>query len=88
MVAHQDAAEAVLDQPGVAIGTLELVAAGVAQGERSVAPPVEKEQGLLAPIERCEDFSREARRDPAAALGRLLAHVERGDIWHRRFGKA
>src|SRR5690606_38500363 len=63
MMTHQHAAEAVLDQPGVAIGALVLVAAGPAQGQRRVAATVEKEQRLLATIERREDFPGEPRGD-------------------------
>ena len=76
MVAHEDAAEAVLDQPGVAIGALVLVAAGLAEGQRGIAAAVEEEQRLLAAIEGREDLAGEARRDPLALLGRLLAHVD------------
>ena len=83
MVAHEDAAEAVLDQPGIAVGALVLVAAGLAERQRGIAAAVEEQQRLLAAIERREDFAGEARRDPLALLGRLLAHVERGDVGQR-----
>ncbi|MCY1558592.1 hypothetical protein D9M68_955410 [compost metagenome] len=43
MVAHQNAAEAVLHHPGRTIGTLILMAAGAAQGQRGIAAPVEEQ---------------------------------------------
>ncbi len=88
MVAHQHAAEAVLDQPGRAIGALKLVPAGAAERERRIAAAVEEQQRLLAAIERGEHLAGEARGDPLALLGRLLAHIERGDVGQRRVGEA
>ena len=43
MMAHEGAAEAVLDEPGRAIGTLEAMAAGAAERQRRIAAPVEKQ---------------------------------------------
>ena len=77
MVAHQHAAEAVLDQPGRAIRALVLVAAGLAQRQRRIAAAVEEQQRLLAAIERREDLARQPRRDPLPLFRRLLAHVDR-----------
>ena len=88
MMAHQHAAEAVLDQPRIAIGALILMPAGAAERQRRVAPAVEEQQRLLAAVEGRENLAGEARRDPLAFFRRLLAHIERGDVGQRRIGEA
>ena len=52
MMAHERAAEAMLHQPGRAVGALEAMAAGAAQGQRRIAAAVEKQQRLLAALQR------------------------------------
>src|SRR3546814_14535184 len=48
MMAGEAVDEPVLDHPRGAIGALDAVAAGAAQGQRREAPAVQKEQDLLA----------------------------------------
>src|SRR5579883_1825993 len=77
MMADELTAEAVLDQPGRAIGTLEAMAAGAAQGQRRVAAAVEEEQRLLAAPPRLLDRADQARRQPEPARRRLAAKIDR-----------
>ena len=88
MVAGQRAAEAVLDQPGGAVGALEAMAAAFAQGERRVAAAVEEQQRLLAALHGLRRLPHEARRQPLP-LGRAVrAQVDRGEVRHRPRRKA
>ena len=52
MMADELPAEAVIDQPGVAVRAGEAKAAGAAQGQRRVAAAIEEEQRLLAALDR------------------------------------
>ena len=52
MMADELAAEAVIDQPGVAVRAGEAEAAGAAQRQRRVAAAVEEEQRLLPALDR------------------------------------
>src|SRR5258705_4024515 len=52
MMADELAAESVIDQPGVAMGTRQAEAAGAAQGQRRVAAAGEEHQRLLLAPER------------------------------------
>ena len=79
MMADEDAAEAVLDQPGRAVRAGHAVAAGAAERQRRIAAAVEEEQRLLAARERLGDRRDERRRQPAAALRRVL----RAGRWRR-----
>ena len=88
MVAEEHAAEAVLDQPGRAVGALEAVAAGAAERQRRVAAAVEEEERLLPLGDRLGDRRDQRRRQQAAALGRVLPQVDRGDLGQRRLGVA
>ena len=60
----------------------------LAQRQRRIAAPVEEQQRLLAAVERREHLARQLRRDPLALFRRLLAHVDGGDVGHRRLGEA
>ena len=82
MVADQPLPEAVIDQPGVANGAGEAMAAGAAQGQRCVAAPIEEQQRLFAPLDGDADLPGEMRRDEAAALWRGAAQVDRLDVRH------
>ena len=62
MVADEDAAEAMLDQPGRAVRAGHAVAAGAAERQRRVAAAVEEEQRLLA-------AARSSPRPPATSGG-------------------
>ncbi len=64
------------------------MAAALAQRQRRIAPAVEEQQRLLAPVEGGEDLARQLRRDPLALLGRLLAHVDGRNLRHCRLGEA
>src|SRR6185437_6637711 len=87
MMAHQHAAEAMLDQPGRTVRALVLVPASPAERQRRIAAPVEEEQRLLAPVERRKHLAGEPRRNPLPLLGWLLAHVERRDVGQLRPGE-
>ena len=52
MVADQPPLEAVIDQPGVAMRTLQAEAAGAAERQRREAAAIEEQQRLLAAFER------------------------------------
>ena len=79
MMAFEPAAESVLDQPGRAVRAFELEAAFPAERHRRIAATVQEQQRLLAAPERLGDRIDENRREPAPALGRICAHVDRGD---------
>ncbi len=86
MVADQALAEAVVDQPGVAIRALQAEAAGAAERERRIAAAVEEQQRLLFALERGLHRLRQPRRDEAAARRALAPHVDRLD--HRQMRAA
>ena len=69
MVADERAAEAMLDQPGRAVGALEAMAAGAAERERRIAAPVEEQQRLLAARQRLLDARRSARGESQRPRG-------------------
>jgi hypothetical protein len=48
MVARKTAHEAVFHHPASAVGALEPVATGPAQGQRRITTPVEEQQALFA----------------------------------------
>ena len=76
MVADERGAEAVLDQPGRAIGALEAMAAGAAEGQRGIAAPVEEEERLLAARPRRLDAGDRLRRQPASARRAFALEVD------------
>src|SRR5690349_7913083 len=82
MVADEALAEAVIDQPGIADGAGEAMAAGTAQGQRRIAAAVEEQQRLLALLDRAVDLACEPRRDEAAAGRHLAAEINRLDMRH------
>src|SRR5262249_46559341 len=67
VMADELAAEAVIDQPGVAMRAGEAKTAGTAQRERRIAAAIEKEQRLLFALDRGLDRFGKARRDEAPA---------------------
>ena len=79
MVADELAAEAVIDQPGVAVRAGEAEAAGAAQRQRRIAAAIEKQQRLLAALDRGLHRAGEHRRDETAARRRLAAQIDRLD---------
>ena len=70
MVAGEAVHQPVLDHPGGAIGALEAVAAGAAQGQRRVAAAVEEQQATARPR---RDWPRARRPAAAPASGRAAA---------------
>ena len=76
MVADQPLAEAVIDQPGVAIRALQPEAAGAAERERRIAAAVEEQQRLLAALERDLHRFGQPRRDEAAARRAFAPQVD------------
>ena len=82
VVADQLAAEAVIDQPGVAVRTGKAKAAGAAQGQRRVAAAVQEQQRLLAAPDRGLHRAGERRRDEAAGRRPLVAQIDRLDRRH------
>ena len=75
MVAGEAAGEAMLDQPGSAIGAFEAEPAVAAQRQRGIAAPVEEQQRLFPLVQPLGQFPRQPRGQPAAALGRVLGQV-------------
>src|SRR4029078_8748128 len=73
MVANELPAEAMIDQPGVAIRAGEAETAGAAERERRVAAAIEEEQRLLAALDCGVDRARECGRDEAAGRRALAA---------------
>ena len=91
MVADEPPPEAVIDQPGVAVRAGQAVAAGAAQRERRIAAPVEKQQRLLAALERDLHRLGQPRRDEAPARRAFAAQVDRldrGQMLRRRSAPA
>ena len=72
MVAGKPVHQPVLDHPGGAIGALEAVPAGAAQGQRREAAAVEEQQALLAGLEVGFELGDQRRRQPAPARRRVL----------------
>ncbi len=79
MVADELLPKAVIDQPGIAIRAGEAETAGAAQSERRIPAAIEKQQRLLAALERRLHFAGEERRDEAAARRRRRAQIDRFD---------
>ena len=82
MVADELPAEAVIDQPGVAVRAGEAEAAGAAKRERRIAAAVEEKQRLLAAFDCGLDRAGERGRDEAAGRRALAAKIDRLDRRH------
>src|SRR4029453_11278927 len=82
MVADQALAKAVIDQPGIADGAGEAMAAAAAQRQRRVAAAIEEQERLLALLDRLSDFAGKPRRDIAPARRRFAAQVDGLDMRH------
>ena len=65
VVALQAPDQAVLDQPGGAIGAVQAMAAAAAEGQRRVAPPVQEQQGLLPGRQRLKHALAQGLGQPA-----------------------
>ena len=79
MVADELAAEAMIDQPGRAVGAGEAEAAGAAQRERRVAAAIEKQQRLLAALQRGLHRAGQHRRNVMPRRRRFAAQIDRLD---------
>ena len=82
MMANQLAAEAVIDQPGVAVRAGEAKAAGAAQRQRRKTAAIEKQQRLLAPLQRGRNRAGKRRRYETARRRPLMAQIDRLDRRH------
>src|SRR5581483_3075725 len=82
MMAHQPVTEAVIDQPRVADGAGEAMAAGPAQRQRRIAAPIKEQQRLFLPLDRKPDLFGEAGGDEVAAWRRLPPQIDRLDTRH------
>ena len=69
MMADQALAEPVIDQPGVADGAGEAMAAGAAQRQRRIAAAIQEQQRLFAAAPRDWICSARTGGEPAAARG-------------------
>src|SRR5690606_32840471 len=87
MVAHELAAKAMLDQPARTMRTPEAIAADPAQRKWRIAAPAEEQQRLLARGQCRPHPLDEHRRQEAAALGRMAAHVDRHELRQRRIAE-
>src|SRR5882724_1395775 len=79
MVADELALEAVVDQPGIAIGTVEAKTAGAAEREWCITAPIEEQQRLLAALQRGFHRTGKARRNEASAWRAFALQVDRLD---------
>ena len=77
VVADELAAEAMIDQPGVAVRAREAEAAGAAQRQRRVAAAIEKQQRLLAALERGLAPRRRARGEMKRPRGGGASRADR-----------
>jgi hypothetical protein len=80
--------EPVLDQPAGALRALEAMAADPAERQRRIAAPVEEQQRLLLLLHRLADRPHQHRRQEAAALRRMPAHVDQMQIGQRRVAES
>ena len=84
MMAGEAVDKAMFDHPGGAIGALDAVAAGAAERQRRKAATVEEQQALFALAQPVGERVDERRREPAAAIGWVAAHVDRVEVGQRR----
>ena len=88
VMAGEPAAEAVLDQPGAAIGALEAEPAIAAQRQRRIAAAVEEQQRLFAAFQPFRDRRDQRFGEPGAAARLLLRQIDGGDGGHLRSAEA
>src|SRR5215213_6593944 len=74
-MADEQLAEAMLDQPGVAVLALQAQPTGAAERKWRVAAPVEKEERLFAPFQRDLHRFGEPWRNEAAARRPFAAEI-------------
>jgi hypothetical protein len=82
MMADQPPPEPVIHQPGVAIRTIQPVAAFAAQRQRRIAAAIEKQQRLLAALDRGLHRFGEPWCDEAPARRALARHVDGFNMRH------
>src|ERR1700730_9705753 len=83
MMAHKCPPETVFDKPGGAVRAVKTMSTCAAEGQRRVAPPVEKQERLFAKRERLCNGLIEPWRDPCSAQRRLGAKIDRRDRGRR-----
>src|SRR5262249_29901408 len=88
VMADETLAKPVIDQPGIADRAGKTVAAGAAQGQRGIATAIEKQERLLAPLDRRADLLGQSWRDEAPPLRRFAAQIDRLDLRHVLAAKA
>src|SRR4051812_21706793 len=77
VMAYKRPLEAMIDQPGIAVRTIEPQAAGAAKRERRISASIEKQQRLLPAFERRLHGTCKARRDEASARRAFALQVDR-----------
>src|SRR5437764_2994529 len=82
MMAHQTLAKAVVDQPGIADRAGKAMSACPAQCQRRITAPIEKQQSLLAPLDRNLYLFGESWGDETTSRRTLAAQIDRFDIRH------
>ncbi len=87
-MADKALAKTVIDQPGIADGAGEAMAAATTQRERRIAAAVEEQQCLLLALDGIVDLLCQLRRDEAAALRCFAAQVDGLDMRHGRAAEA
>src|SRR5436190_1191367 len=88
MMADELALEAMIDQPGVAVRTVEAEAAGAAKRQRRVAAAIQKQQRLLAALQHGLDDAGKFWRDEAPPRRAFALEVDRLDCGHARPAEA
>jgi hypothetical protein len=79
MVADEAPPEAMIDQPGIAIGTGEPETTAAAKRQRRIAAAIEEEKGLLAALKRIAHGLSQTRGDEAAARRAFGAQIDHLD---------
>src|SRR5580658_8747526 len=79
VMADELAAEAVIDQPGVALRAGKAKTASAAERQRRIAASGQKEQRLLLALERAPPRLGEPRRDEASPRRALAGEINRLD---------
>ena len=84
MMALQPPEIAMLDQPGRAVRAFDTMAAGIAERQRRITPPVQEQQGLLSGGQGFLHRLLQPAADPATTRRAVVAHVH--DLHRRQFG--
>src|SRR5271170_2295576 len=82
MMAGERTAKPMIDEPSLAIGTLETMSADAAERERGITAPIEEEKRLLASRAALLDRFDEARRQPSPARRAFAPQIDSLEIGH------